>query len=184
MSPSPGRRSWTLYPGHARVPDAAAPDVRARSYAIVATATLTRPEEGGVLLAHGDRHAGYVLRVADGRLVHEYAQDGRRSTVTSADVVPLGRPVRLEVHVRRTGGAGVVRLVVDGRDSGHGTISALARARTGYTGVDVGCDRGLTVGDYAAPARFTGRLDRVEVHAEDDQWLDLAAVWEIEGATQ
>jgi len=49
--------------------------------------------------------------------------------------------------------------------------------------VDVGCDRGLTVGDYPAPARFTGRLDRIDVHAEDDQWLDPAAVWEIEGAT-
>lgn len=177
------RRHWTLYRGHARLPDAAAPDVRGRSYVITAWVTLAVPEDGGVLLAHGDRHAGYAVRVADGRLVHEYAQDGVRSTVTSLHRVPVGRPVALEVRVRRTGASALVTLVVDGHESGTGTIPLLARARVGYTGVDVGCDRGLTVGDYAAPARFTGRLDRIDVRAEDDQWLDLAAAWEIEGAT-
>ena len=178
-----GGQHWTLYRGHARLPDAAAPDVRGRSYAITASVRLGDPSDAGVLLGHGDRHAGYVLRVADGRLVHEYVADGVRSAVTSLDRVPVDRPVAVEVRVRRTGVGARVTLVVDGVESGTGTIPLLARARIGYTGVDVGCDRGLTVGDYPAPARFTGRLDRIDVHAEDDQWLDPAAVWEIEGAT-
>ena len=176
-------RAWTLYRGPARLPDAAAPDVRGRSYAISTSVVLPGPADGGVLLAHGDRHAGYVVRVADRRLVHEYAQNGERSTVVSTRTLPEGRPVALEVRVRRTGSGARVTLLVDDVECGTGTVPRLARARVGYTGVDVGCDRGLTVGDYPAPARFTGLFDRIDVRAEDDQWLDLAAVWEIEGAT-
>ena len=76
---------------------------------------------------------------------------------------------------------GTVTLLVDGAEVGSGALPALARARTGYTGVDVGCDRGLTVGGYDGPARFTGRLARVEIEAADDQVLDEAAIWAIAG---
>ncbi|MFC6343596.1 hypothetical protein ACFP8W_16540, partial [Nocardioides hankookensis] len=72
--------------------------------------------------------------------------------------------------------------LVDGADAGSGTLPVLARARTGYTGVDVGCDRGLTVGGYPSPSRFTGRLGSVLVSAEDDQVLDEALMWEIADA--
>lgn len=177
-----GPARWTLYPGRARLPDAASPDVRGRSHVVAADVWLA-PGDGGVLLSHGDRHAGYAVRVEAGRLVHDYAHAGALTTTRSTEPVPVGRWTRVEVRVRRVGEAGTVRLVVDGRTVEMGLLPALARARTGYTGVDVGCDRGLTVGGYAAPARFTGRLVQVDVEAADDQWLDEAAVWEIEGST-
>jgi len=81
--------------------------------------------------------------------------------------------------VRRDGPGGTVTLLVDGTEVGTSWIATLARARTGYTGVDVGCDRGRTVGEYAGPARFTGRLTRVEIEASDDQLLDEAVIWTI-----
>jgi len=98
--------------------------------------------------------------------------------------VPHGWPVRVEARVMRAGVGAEVVVVIDGAAAGVGTIPEMARARTGYTGVDVGCDRGLTVGRYPAPARFTGRLTRVDIDAADDQWLDHAAALSIEGATQ
>lgn len=174
---------WTLYPGRSRLPDAAAPDLRARSHSIAAEVLLPGPEDGGVLVAHGDRNAGYAVRVTGGLLVHDYVHHARRATTTSTVRVPTGRPVRLEVRVGRVGAGGEVVLLVDGAEAGRGTVPLLARARLGYTGVDVGCDRGLTVGGYPAPARFTGRLHQVDLEAADDQWLDEAAIWEIEGAT-
>ena len=177
---------WTLYPGRSRLPDAASPDVRARSHTIAADIVLPGEDDGGVLVAHGDSGAGYALRIDDGRLVHHYVHRGRATTTTSSRVVPHGRPVRVEARVARAQGsaAAVVTLVIDGSPAGVGTIAELARARTGYTGVDVGCDRGLTVGGYPAPARFTGRLSRVDVEGADDQWLDHAAALEVESATQ
>ena len=175
---------WTLYPGRSRLPDAASPDVRARSHIIAAEVLLPRPSDGGVLIAHGDSGAGYALRIAGGRLVHHYVHRGLPTATTSSSEVPHGWPVRVEARVMRAGVGAEVVVVIDGAAAGVGTIPEMARARTGYTGVDVGCDRGLTVGRYPAPARFTGRLTRVDIDAADDQWLDHAAALSIEGATQ
>ncbi|KQW52781.1 hypothetical protein ASC77_00205 [Nocardioides sp. Root1257] len=178
---------WTLYPGPGRVPDAAAPDVRGRSHSISASVLLPGPDDGGVLVAHGDRTAGYALRIADGHLVHHYVHGGGLTTTVSNRTVPWGRTVHLEVRVDRLrdqqqDDGGTVMLLVDGADVGSGTLPVLARARTGYTGLDVGCDRGLTVGGYPAPARFTGRLSSVLVTAADDQVLDESLMWAIADA--
>jgi len=171
-------KRWTLYPGPSRIPDAAAPDVRGRSHSISAEVQLG-VGDGGVLVSHGDRTSGYSVRVADGHLVHDYVHGAGLTSIVSTTRIPAGRPVRLEVRVQRDGPGGTVTLLVDGVEVGTGHIPALARARTGYTGVDVGCDRGRTVGEYDAPARFTGRLTRVDIEADDDQLLDEAAMWEI-----
>jgi hypothetical protein len=174
---------WTLYPGRSRLPDAASPDVRARSHIIAAEVQLG-PYDGGVLIAHGDSSAGYALRIASRRLVHHYVHRGVATTTTSSSDVPQGRPVRVEARVSRTRAGAEVTLMIDGAPAGSGAIPEMARARTGYTGVEVGCDRGLSVGDYAAPARFTGLLTRVEIDAADDQWLDHAAALKIDADTQ
>ncbi|GAA4717564.1 hypothetical protein [Nocardioides conyzicola] len=171
--------SWTLYPGPGRLPDAAAPDVRARTHSISTEVLLPTAGDGGVVIAHGDRTSGYSVRVADGYLVHHYVHGGGLSSTVSTARIPVGRPVRLEVLVRREGPGGTVTLLVEDLEVGTGRIQSLARGRTGYTGVDVGCDRGLPVGGYPGPARFTGRLTRVLIRAADDQLLDPARTWDI-----
>ena len=138
---------------------------------------------GGVLISHGDRHAGYALRVVDRRIVHHYVHAGVCSTHTSTAELPIGRWCSAELQVRRADEGATVRLLVDGLLAGGGRLPLLARARTGYTGVDVGCDRGVTVGGYAAPARFVGELRRVTVIGEADQDLDRVTAMVIEGAT-
>lgn len=175
---------WTLYPGRSRLPDAMSPDVRGRSHTIGAEVLLPGPGDGGVLIAHGDSAAGYALRIDERRLVHHYVHRRQATTTVSSLDVPVGRPVHVQASIVRSGGRAEVTLTIDGAPAGVGTIPEMARARTGYTGVDVGCDRGLTVGDYPAPARFTGDLSRVDVEGADDQWLDHAAALEIESATQ
>ncbi len=175
---------WTLYPGRGRLPDAVSPDVRGRSHTIGAQVLLPDGADGGVLIAHGDSVAGYALRIDGGRLVHHYVHRRRATTTTSSYDVPHGRPVHVQAVVARSGAGAEVTLMIDGAPAGAGSIPEMSRARTGYTGVDVGCDRGLTVGGYRAPARFTGRLSRVDVEGADDQWLDHATALEIEGATQ
>lgn len=175
--------AWTLYPGRARLPDAASPDVRGCSYAVRAEVRLSAPDSSGVVLSHGDRHAGYALHLRDGRLVHDYVHAGVRSTLRTRVTVPVGRWTHLELRVRRVGAAGAVTLLVDGRRVASGVLPLLARARTGYTGVDVGCDRGVPVGDYAAPARFPGTIRRVRVTTADDRWVDELGAMLLEGAT-
>jgi hypothetical protein len=174
---------WTLYPGRSRLPDAAAPDLRGRSFIVAADVVLARASDAGVLISHGDRNGGYAVRIEDGRVVYDHVHAGHHSVTSSTGPLPIGRRVCVEVRVVRQGESGLVSLLVDGLDVGSGVIPMLARARTGYTGVDVGCDRGLTVGGYPAPARFTGHLRCVQIEAASDQWLDAEAVMEIEAAT-
>jgi hypothetical protein len=174
---------WRLYPGRSRLPDAGAPDLRGRSFSIAADVVLRTGAEGGVVISHGDRNGGYAVRVEDCRLVHHHVHAGTHTETRSAAPLLIGRLVRVEVQVLQHGESGLVSLLADGLVVGSGVIPALARARTGYTGVDVACDRGLTVGGYPAPARFTGFLRCVEIEAADDQWLDDEAVLEIEGST-
>jgi arylsulfatase len=87
------------------------------------------------------------------------------------------------LRVRRVGAAGAVTLLVDGQGVAAGVLPLLARARTGYTGVEVGCDRGVPVGEYDAPARFPGTIRRVRVTTADDRWVDEAGAMLLEGAT-
>jgi hypothetical protein len=143
---------------------------------------LLEPGDEGVLISHGDHHGGYALRVAGGHLVHHYVH-GHHTELRSSHTIPTGRRVIVEVHVTQAGDGGDVALLIDGQVAGTGEIPALARARTGYTGVDVGCDRGVTVGGYQAPARFTGDLLTIEIEADDDQRLDEPMALEIDGAT-
>lgn len=180
MSPSPDPARWRLYRGRSRLPDAASPDLRGRSYVIRVDLQRLTEQDDGVLIAHGDSHGGYSLRIAGGLLLHHYVHAGTQTVTTSTLRVPVGRRLSVEVRVTREVEAAAVQLVVDGELAGTGSIPAMARARTGYTGVDVGCDRGLTVGGYPEPSSFTGQLWWVDVEAAHDQWLDQAAVLEIE----
>jgi hypothetical protein len=157
--------------------------VRGRSYTIQAELLLPEPGDGGVLLSHGDRHGGYALRVQERRLLHHYSQAGTLSEHSSTALLPVGVWTTVGLRVARYGAGGEVTLTIDGSAAGGGRLPLLARARTGYTGVDVGCDRGLTVGDYPSPSRFTGRLRRVVVEAAHDQWLDPVTAMVLEGAT-
>lgn len=156
--------------------------MRGRSYTIAAVVQRLAGDDG-VLIAHGDRHAGYALRIEQGHLVHDYVHAGVHSTTRSSLALPTGRDTTAEVRIRRTGASALVELWVDGAEVGRGAIPQLARARVGYTGVDLGCDRGLTVGGYPQPAQFSGLLRYVDVTVEDDQWLDEAAILDIEGST-
>ncbi len=173
---------WVLYPGGSRIPEAAGPDLRARSYLIMADVMVTDVGCDGVLIAHGDRAAGYALRVEAGRLVHDYVHAGLHSTVRADTSIPRGRWLQAAAQIEREGAGAAVRLLVDGRVVGRGRIPVLSKARMGLSGVDVGCDRGLTVGGYLPPARFCGRLRRIIIDAADDQEVDAGAVLELESA--
>ncbi len=66
-------------------------------------------------------------------------------------------------------------MLIDGEPAGEMTTRSIFIILISWSGLDIGLDRGTTVGDYEAPFRFTGRLDRVTVDLADDQDLDHQA---------
>ena len=53
-----------------------------------------------------------------------------------------------------------------------------------WSGLDIGFDRGTTVGNYASPFTFSGKLHKVTVDLSDDQELDHDGVGRAEMARE
>jgi arylsulfatase len=74
-APNTATFSYTYYPGGSEIPEAVAPNIRGRSYAIEAIVDFSSSVEGdvkGVLLAHGGRFGGHSFYIHAGKLCYVY----------------------------------------------------------------------------------------------------------------
>ncbi len=172
------RTLFTFWHGMGHLPSDVAPDLRSRSYTITAYVDIPADGAEGVLIAHGDKTSGYSLYVQDGFLVHDLNIGGTHQVVRSNRPVPMGRACTLGFRLRRDGTHGVGTLLFDGEPMGEMMTRNIFIILISWSGLDIGLDRGTTVGHYEAPFRFTGRLDRVTVDLADDQLLDHHATGE------
>jgi arylsulfatase len=169
------RTRFELLAGTTQLPTPVAPDIRNRSYTLVADADIPPAGCEGVLVAHGDACGGYALFVRDGRLVFDHNFVGTHTVVASDGPLPTGRH-ELGCRFARTGDhSGTVTLTVDGAPVGEGAVAQTFRTLVSFEGFDVGCDRRVPVGDYVSPFAFTGTLHRVVVTLDPDQEADEAA---------
>ncbi len=168
------RRHWELRPGAGRIPRAAAPDLRNRSYVITAEVEIPATGAEGVLVAQGDWCGGYALYIKDGHLIHDYNFVNEHFVVRSDRPVPVGR-CELRYAMTKTGefaGEGV--LSINGMECGRITLPQTYRAQTSFIGLEVGRAPKPAVSDFEAPFPFTGALHRVVFELEDDQTVDPA----------
>ena len=95
---APPRDRYVYYPGRAEVPEAAAVNIRNRSYTIAAEVDIETPNAGGVLFSHGARFGGHALYVKDRKLKYVYNFVGIKEQIVEStgrcptgEVDPLGR---------------------------------------------------------------------------------------------
>jgi hypothetical protein len=174
------RRHWELRPGAGRIPRAAAPDTRNRSYSIAAEVEIPASGAEGVLVAQGDWCGGYAMYIRDGHLIHDYNFLNQHYLVRSDRPVPTGR-CTLRFEASKTGpfqaeGA----LFINGELCGTVEMPRTYRAQSSFIGLEVGQAPKPSVGDFEAPYPFTGTLHRVVFELEDDQSVDAAG--ELRGA--
>lgn len=168
------RKVYTYYPGTARMPGAAAPPIRNRSYIIEAEVRIPPGGAEGVLIAHGGRFAGYTLYIRDNRLVYDHNYLGiEHYKVISEKEVPSG-PLILAYQFEKTGEhQGTGRLFINGEKVGEGVISRTVPVHYGPEGLDIGRDTLTPVSaDYACPFNFTGTLKKVVVTVNGKPHLD------------
>lgn len=147
------RDSYIYYPNCADVGIGAAPEIRGRSFALVADVTIDTTGAEGVLFKQGGAHGGHVLFIQDGRLHYVYNFLGERQQLVSSDgPVPLGRHL-LGVRYNRTGTVanshtplGDLTLYFD-----HSPVGTLADVAT-HPGTFGLAGAGITVGATAARA--------------------------------
>lgn len=183
-----GRTHYTFWPGMGHLPSEVAPDLRSRSYTINATVDLVSANEQGVLIAHGDATGGYSLYLENGYLTHDLNIGGNHQLLRSAQPLTPGHH-ELSLRMRRSKHAdnsvsGTAALLVDGSEVASMQTDFIFALMISWSGLDVGFDRGTTVGNYASPFSFTGTLIKVTVDLDDDQDLDHEAVGHIEMAKE
>ena len=124
-----------------------------------------------MLVADGGVSAGYALYVKNGRPTYTYNYFRREVTTLAApDRLPVGRSV-IQLHFAYDGGGegkgATVTLSVNGVKTGEARLAhTVPRVYSYDETFDVGEDSASPVGDYAAPFRFTGTLERLELRSE------------------
>jgi len=167
-----GRRDITLFRGMSRLPEGSAPKTASVSHTIEVIAEVPESGAEGVLVCLGGDTAGWSLFVDGDRLRYHYNWFTlERYDVIAESPLPRGRValrMDLECETPETpGGPAVVRLFHDGRIVGQGRIEKQVAGRFGFESLDVGEDTMSPVyPGYRGrlPFRFTGRIERVELH--------------------
>jgi len=135
---------------------AESPQVAGKGFTITAeVAGYEAPQ--GVIVAQGGTARGYALHAADGKLAFSVRHGGGLATVTANEVLPAGTH-KIEATLQADGH---VVLKVDDKQVAEGKASLIER-QPGQ-GLTVGDDGGSTVGEYAAPNAFKGKVSGVTV---------------------
>jgi arylsulfatase A-like enzyme len=164
-----GRTEFTYYPGMVRIPEGAAPDLKNKSYRIVADVDIPATGAEGVLITQGGRFNGFGLYLLQGKPVFHYNLVGvDRTSVAAKDTLRPGKHT-VTVDFKYDGGGigkgGLVTLSVDGKEAASGRLSRTIPFRTSIDEtLDIGEDTGTPVSeDYQVPFKFTGTLNKVVV---------------------
>ncbi len=171
-----GRTHYTFWPGMGHLPSDVAPDLRSRSYRISVDLEVLSDRDSGVLIAHGDATGGYSLYMDNGHLVHDLNIGGIHQLLTSPEPVLPGRRELAFVMQRQpqddNSVIGRASLRVDDVEVAELSTNSIFTLMISWSGLDIGFDRGTTVGNYASPFTFSGKLHKVTVDLSDDQELD------------
>ena len=171
-----GRTHYTFWPGMGHLPSDVAPDLRSRSYRISVDLDVLSDRDSGVLIAHGDATGGYSLYMDNGHLVHDLNIGGTHQLLTSPEPVLPGRRELAFVMQRQpqddNSVIGRASLRVDDVEVAELSTNSIFTLMISWSGLDIGFDRGTTVGNYASPFTFSGKLHKVTVDLSDDQELD------------
>jgi arylsulfatase A-like enzyme len=175
-----GRTEFTYYPGMIRIPEANAPDIKNKSFRVVAEVEIPKTGADGVLATQGGRFGGWGLLVLEGKPMFAYAysnQDGARYPNQTRSKTRIAGTEKLTPGKHTIafdftydgggigkGGTGV--LTVDGKKVAEGRIDKTLPFRFSLDeSFDVGQDTGTPVIDeYDAkmPFQFNGTLRKVE----------------------
>jgi arylsulfatase len=179
---APPRNTYTYYPHTLEVPEAAAPNIRNRSYTILAEVDINAPNVEGVVLAQGSRFGGHTLFIKNSTLYYVYNFLGiiEQKFVSNVNVprgkVFLSAEFTKEKEEPLFVANGTLKLYVNNDVVGEGKMKSQAGA-FGSAG------RGLAVGrqsadpvstEYTPPFKFTGgTIKHVTINVSGPDFFDF-----------
>jgi arylsulfatase A-like enzyme len=171
--------NYTFHQSMARIDRLSAPDITDRSFRIVAEIEVPANGAEGVILAYGNRVAGYVLYVLGGYPVFEYVLTEHTKFVIKSATPLLPGPVSLSYQFKRTGNRkGVGALLIDDKETGTVQLPKTWGIHSITGGLRCGVDTGSPVSDsLPRPFDFSGKIRRVRFELEDDGNADPSATY-------
>jgi len=176
------RESYTYYPNNTPVPEAVAPNIRSRSYKIIANIEIKDANCSGVIFAHGSRFGGHTLFIKDKKLYYVYNFLGVKpdAQLVSAALKPGKYTVGMEFIREKAGehqeSIGTATLYVNDKAVATGPMRAQAGKFTLVgDGLCVGYDSGDPVSDhYKSPGTFKGgTISFATVSTDKSTYQDL-----------
>jgi hypothetical protein len=168
------RPSWDLRPPIERIAHDVGPAVCGFDHTI--DIDLIRPPGGGdgVLVAQGSRYSGWVMYIAQGRLIYETSMVPWVERIVSAEPLPQGRLQLRYVQKMTTrpfegGGA----IFVNGAKAAERKFDRCLLAPS-YDGLSVGADLGGQVSvAYQGANPFQGTIERVQIKIDNRNFTAL-----------
>ena len=168
-----GRTSFTYFPGTVRVPEGSAPDLKNKSYTVVAEVEIPEGGADGVIATQGGRFGGWGLLIIDGKpqFVHAFSNQAQHKyRVASNEKLAAGKhTIKFDFAYAGPGfgKGGTGTLTVDGKQVAQGKIEHTIPVRISLDEtLDIGEDTGTpVVEDYVdkMPFKFTGTIGKVVI---------------------
>ncbi len=181
------RERYVFHPGIGSMPETMAPNLRNRSWRLLAELDVPAGGAEGMIVCHGSHAAGYAVYVRDGRLHYTHNFLGTIVTTVTAEVdLPPG-PTIARVEFRATGRfEGDVDLYYGDLPVAQGRVKPTTPITFGMEGFAVGYQRGgAVVPGWSGRLEFTpGALGRVIIEPEGRAWRDPAREDRMRAATQ
>ena len=162
------RPAYDIRPPLERLHSQVAPLVSGFSHEIIVELTRPAGQGNGVLLAHGSRHAGYVLHIKEGRLIYEQSLAPYVDRIEAAAVLPEGPlTVRYVQTMTQRPFKGSGAIYLGDRKLAERTFVHCVAA-TSYDGFSVGRDSGNRVSTlYEGNNPFQGAIARIRINVDN-----------------
>lgn len=165
-----GRSEYVYLTPLVGLPEASAPDLKSKSFAISAEVKIA-DNANGMIFTQGGNTGGWGFYLLNGKLTatHNYL-DIERYTVTSDKALPAGEhDVKMSFSYDgkkgEVGKSGTISLYVNGKQVGKGKVGKTTPMKYSLSeNQDIGTDTGTPVTyDYREPFDFQGTLGKVVV---------------------
>ena len=180
--PSKPRDTYVYYPGTSAMPEAVAPNIRNRSFTIVADGQVDDPAKAeGVIFALGGNAGGHAMFLKEGKLYYVYNFLGMEDTkFVSKDPVPKGK-VTLGVEFTKEGenpkgcANGTLKMYVNDKVVAQGPL----RTQPGKFGLSGGLTIGRGGADVVSKEMKTpfpvvgARMKSVTMNVKGEHYRDL-----------